>query len=518
MPAVADQRAVAKFLGAPETYGVGRVERIDTHGALVFLAGDRAYKIKRAVKYPYMDFSTLERRRLACEREVELNRRTAPDLYLGVRPIVRARDGRLSFDGPGEIVEWAVLMHRFDQDGLFDRLAGRGRLTPTLMRQLADAITDFHERAEPVLDPRFGGASGIRQVVDENGQEFSDRPDLFSPERVVRLTDAARAELDRIAPLLDRRRTNGLVRRCHGDLHLRNICMIGGQPRLFDAIEFNDAIACIDILYDLAFLIMDLDQRELRELANIVFNRYFQHSGDLEGLAAFPAFLSTRAAIRAKVAASAEASQARTEDSQTLREEAARYFAAAIAYLSPSRPSLVAVGGLSGTGKTALARRLAPLLGRSPGALHLRSDVIRKSLFAVAETARLPEEAYGAAAAERVYRELCSQADSGLRSGQSVIADAVFSRPGERHAIEKVADKLQTPFTGVWLEASPELLVRRVLQRADGAADADASDADTSVVEKQLRYDIGPLTWHKVDANRPLEAVLASVRAPLSAT
>ena len=367
-----DQSAVSAFLANPATHGQActRVERIDTHGAMVFLAGERAYKVKRAVRFPYMDFSTLDLRRRACEREVELNRRTAPELYIGSVPITRAAGGALALDGTGEAVEWAVVMRRFAQEALGDRLAQAGRLTPELAAALADEVAVFHEGAEPLFGAAAagGGAAGLGAVIDENLDELRARPEIFAATELAALTAASRAALEQAAALLDARLAAGLVRRCHGDLHLRNVCVVDGRPRLFDCIEFNDAIACIDVLYDLAFLLMDLEHRGLRPLANLVLNRYVQRRDDVAGLAALPLFLSTRAAVRAKVSVSIADSQADPAAARRLHDEATAYFRAACAYLQPVDPILVAIGGLSGTGKTCLARDLAPGLGASPGA------------------------------------------------------------------------------------------------------------------------------------------------------
>ncbi|HSR71889.1 MAG TPA: phosphotransferase, partial [Kiloniellales bacterium] len=245
---VEDQSEILAFLARPAAYGLasGPVERIDTHGASVFLAGERAYKLKRAVRFPYMDYSTLEKRRVACETEIALNRRTAPDLYLGVEPLAREADGALRIGGDGDVVEWLVVMRRFDQDGLFDRLAESGRLSADLVSRLADRIAAFHQAAEPLSADSApgGGSAGLRAVIEENFAELAERPDLFPPEECQALERDARAALSRHADLLDRRLAEGYVRRCHGDLHLRNICLYDGEPTIFDAIEFNDAIAC----------------------------------------------------------------------------------------------------------------------------------------------------------------------------------------------------------------------------------------------------------------------------------
>ena len=512
---VADQGEVIAFLTEPASYGpdIERVERIATHGAMVFLAGTRAYKMKRAVRYPYMDFSTLALRKTTCEREIALNRRTAPELYLDVEAVVRGADGKLALGGPGEPVEWLVVMKRFDQDGLCDRLARAGRLTPGLMAALADEIATFHDGAER-LDAAAapgGGAAGLGAVIEENLSELGERPDLFPPGDVAAFARASRAALNRLAPLLDGRLAAGFVRRCHGDLHLRNICVIDGRPRIFDAIEFNDAIACIDVLYDLAFLIMDLEHRGLRGHANLVLNRYLQHEAEAAGLAALPLFLSVRAAVRAKVDVSMADSQSDALTTQALYDEAGAYFHAARAYLEPPPPRLVAIGGLSGTGKTSLARELAPDLGAPPGALHLRSDVLRKALAGVGELNRLPPESYTPAASEAVYAELLRRAHAALDAGRAVIVDGVYARPAERAAIEALAHDLGLPFHGLWLDCPEPVMVERVAARL-----GDASDATAEVVRGQLAYDLGEITWSRLEVSGGLPAATAAAERILS--
>lgn len=496
---VADQGAVAAFLEDPASYGAGveEVVRFDTHGAMVFLAGPRAYKIKRAVKFPYMDFSTLALRRAACAQELRLNRRTASELYLETRPVLRRPDGGLSFDGPGEPVEWVLVMRRFEQEGLFDRLAEAGRLTPELMTALTDAVLAFHAEAER-LDARHaggGGEAGLRYAAEETLEEFAERPDLFPEAEVADLNARLQAALARQGGLLDARLAEGFVRRCHGDLHLRNICLIEGRPTLFDCIEFNDDFASIDLLYDLAYLLMDLEHRGLRPLANRVLNRYFQSGEELAGLATLPLFLATRALVRAKVTASSEASQASPAARAELREAARAYFLAGRRYLAPPEARLITVGGLSGSGKTTLARLLAPRIGAAPGALHLRSDVIRKQLCGVGELERLPQAAYAEEIGVRVYAEIVARARAALQAGQAVIADAVYAAPAERRAIEDLAQGLQLRFDGLWLEAPPETLIARVESRQ-----GDASDADAAIVRRQLAFDTGGPDWPHLGA------------------
>lgn len=514
-----DQSEVLRFLQDPSSYAVIRrdavttVERIDTHGAIVFLAGDRAYKIKRAVSYPYMDFSTLERRHWACTREMALNRRTAPGLYLEVLAITRDSNGALRFDGAGEAVEWVLVMERFPQENLLSNLAKTGALTQEVMINLAEEIAAFHGEAPLAKDDTsYGlGAAAIEWVVVENNEEFAARNDLFPAARCAELAERSLAALARNRALLDARAAAGHQRLCHGDLHLRNVVLMDGRPTLFDAIEFNDAIACVDVLYDLAFLLMDLEHRGLRPYANLVFNRYLHRRDEGDSLPLLPLFLSARAAVRAKVAASLEAVAEAEAEKCKRRQEALSYFAEALQFLAPAPARLVAVGGLSGTGKTCLARLLAPSLGAAPGAVHLRSDVLRKTLAGVEEHVRLPPEAYNRAAAEAVYQGLLKKARQALQAGQSVIVDAVFARPEERAAVASLAGELGIAFDGLWLQANPEILIARVEARL-----GDASDATPAVVQKQLGYDLGAIDWTRIDAAPGPEEVAAAAREALA--
>ena len=284
---VEDQQEIIDFLSTPSTYGadISHVERIDTHSASIFLAGDLAYKLKRAVRYDYLDFSTREVRRAMCDAEVALNRRTAPRLYLGVRAVTREANGRLSLEGHGPPVDWLVCMVRFDQAALLNALAAAGALDLDLMPRLATAdrrpapvrgaTHRLRRPREPLVGDR-GNAAGLA----EHGAGLLDRADCD------RLDTEARAALARHRERLEDRRGSGWVRACHGDLHLRNIVLIDGHPTLFDAVEFNDQISCIDVLYDVAFLLMDLWRLRLRAHANALFNEYLAATSQLEAVIA----------------------------------------------------------------------------------------------------------------------------------------------------------------------------------------------------------------------------------------
>jgi hypothetical protein len=511
---VEDQGEVIDFLLRPGTYGAaGPVERIDTHISVVFLTGDRAYKLKRAVRFPYLDFSTPELRRRYCEAEVAVNRRTAPQVYEGVVAVTREADGGLKLAGTGEPVDWIVVMKRFEQASLFDRLAEREALTEELMSRVADEIASFHAAAEVRID--FGGLRSMEETVDGNIEALSRHgPAVFDADATERLNRLSRAALDRVGGLLEARRKGGRVRRCHGDLHLRNICLVEGRPVLFDAIEFSDDFACIDVLYDLAFLLMDLEHRGLRGLGNLVLNRYLASAEDplaeVQGLAALPLFLSSRAVVRAHTGADAAKSQPDDETGRRLLEEARAYHRLAIEFLTPPRARLVAVGGLSGTGKSVLGRRLAPGFGAAPGAVILRSDVIRKHLMGEEELTRLGPAAYTEPATERVYGAIAERATAALEAGHAVIADAIFARPAQRRQIEAAARQAGAPVAGVWLEAPAAILEGRLASRA-----GDASDATVEILHKQLGYRLGEIAWHRIDASGSTSETVALVEAAL---
>jgi aminoglycoside phosphotransferase family enzyme/predicted kinase len=502
-----DQAAVIDFLASPSTHGGSRVERIDTHASVVFLAGSRAYKLKRAVRFDYLDFSTAALRHAFCEAEVGLNRRTAPAIYRGVVAVTREADGSYALDGRGTPVDWVVDMNRFSQEALFDRLAATGHLALELMSPLAAAIAGFHRSAEPRTD--CGGQAGMAWVIEGNAAGFAEfGRGCLDPWHSYRVTDQSCRELDRHAELLERRRAEGLVRQCHGDLHLRNIVLLDGRPTLFDGVEFNDDISCIDVLYDLAFLLMDLWRRQLPRHANAVWNRYLSDTADLGGLPLLPLFLSCRAAVRAKTSATAAHLQQDEPRRNELRAVAREYLAMADRLLHPPRACLIAVGGFSGSGKSTLALALAPHVGAVPGALVLRSDETRKRLCGVPLLERLGPEGYSPDVSQRVYATLADRAAVVVQSGHSAVVDAVYARPADRESIERVAAAAAVPFIGLWLEAPETVLIARTETRSN-----DPSDADADVVRLQQAAGAGEMTWRRLDASVSAAALWSSAAA-----
>jgi aminoglycoside phosphotransferase family enzyme/predicted kinase len=499
-----DQTDAIAFLSGPAAFARDLpVETIETHISRIFLAGDRVFKMKRAVKLPYVDFSTPELRLTTCRKEVELNSVTAPGLYLGARRLTRGTGGELAIDGDGELVEAVVEMKRFEQSALLDHMAEAGALTSDLMTRTALMIARFHRQA-PVMHAK-GGAANLASVLDINKAGFATSR-VFSEPEVETLDDAFRTALSRYGETLNQRELAGKVRRCHGDLHLRNICLLDNQPCLFDCIEFNDDIATVDVLYDLSFLLMDLWHRGFPELANLVANRYLDETDNEDGFALLPFLMAIRAAVRAHVTGTQVEEDG--DPSGKLRAEAHAYFGLAADLLKERPARLIAIGGLSGSGKTTVAEALAAHVGAPPGARVVESDRIRKALHGVPPETRLPEKAYRPEISERVYRDMAWRSSLILSEGGSVVADAVFERPLDRARIERAAKDRHAPFLGIWLDVSPDVLWHRVDRRRGGP-----SDATVDILSRQLEREPGEIAWHRLDAARRPAVIVADIIA-----
>ena len=497
-----DQGEIIQFLKRAETYGLsGPVAVLETHLSIVFLVSDRAFKLKRAIRLPYADFSTPDARLAFCLKEVKLNSQTAPELYLGVRRVTRAPDGTLCLDGSSETIDAVVEMKRFPQEKLFDRMAEQRQLASSLMAATARTVARFHRGLSAVHNG--GGAENILAVLDINRRGFA-LSSVFSQSEIQSFDTAFRTALERYRGHLDRREAAGLIRRCHGDLHLRNICLTENGPRLFDCIEFSDHIATIDVLYDLAFLLMDLCHRNLHEHANLVMNRYLDATGDDDGIPLLPFFMALRAAVRAHVMATQAETAA--DNSESLARDASSYFALAVELLAPPSPILIAIGGLSGSGKSTIAEALAGRVGYGPGARIYESDRIRKAMFGVSETTRLAGEAYRPEVSEAVYDRLGNRARDALSGSVPVVVDAVFDRPANRTKIRGVASALAVPFVGIWLQGNHSLLQSRIAARKNSVSDATAE-----VLDAQEAKDVGAVDWRPMDASLPVDAIVELV-------
>jgi aminoglycoside phosphotransferase family enzyme/predicted kinase len=472
----------------------GTIKIIETHISWVLLGRARAYKIKRAVRFPYLDFSTPQRRLDMCLREFALNRLYASALYLDVWRLVRNTKGEITYGSDGELVDAVVVMRRFPDDALFDVMVREGRLSRELVEELARRIAQFHANAG--ADFTRGGVPAMTDSLDKAILALQ-ACGLADADETAALAAGLRGALAAGASLLDRRRAQGAVRLCHGDLTLRNICLFEDAPTPFDCLEFSDDIATIDVLYDLAFLLMDFWRARAPDLANVAFNRYLDMRDESDGLPLLPFFLAFRATIRAHV-----------ETSQNHRDTGRDYFDLATRLLTTSAPCVIAIGGLSGSGKSSLAAALAPRIGGAPGARILSSDRVRKALFGVASTARLPAAAYTSAISEKVYRTLFASASAIVARGWPVIVDAVFDRPQDRAEIANLALRAPAPFLGVWLEADLASREARVAARIN-----DPSDATVDVLREQMKKDVGEIAWRRLSADADIDDIAARVAA-----
>lgn len=470
---------------------------VETHISKVFLCGDRAFKLKKAVKLPFLDFSTLALRLTAAQREVQFNRRSAAELYLGLRPVLKGTDGALrlgdSDDSSSDAaVEWLVEMRRFAADATLDRRLADGRIDGRDIDAVAEAVADLHVGA--TRSPRSAFCSA-HSTATMNGECFSRLPAAaLDVARLQALTAATLHEVSQHADHLRARGAEGHVRRGHGDLHLRNIAWVDGRPLLFDCLEFDDALAEIDTLYDLAFLVMDLLANARADLAARLLGRYLECLPDDGGLPLLPLYVSLRAAIRAHIAGLNPAEWQRAQLYVALAERA----------LQPRPPRVLAVGGPSGSGKSRLARGLAACLPGVAGAIVVRSDVTRKNLFGVATRENLPQEAYSPEATRRTYAAMLARADKILAAGQSVVLDAVHGREGERAAAAAFARERGLRFDAIWLHAPEDHLISRVVARK-----GDASDATPDVVRRQLESIVPPADWQHLVTSQDREQTLA---------
>ena len=494
MSVPAEQRETVALLR-----GLAGRDAVETHISAVFVGADTVWKLKKAVRLSFLDFTAVEARHRYLLRELEVNRAAAPELYRDVVPVVRRGDGALVLGNGGasdtelpdakvhaaevpgpEVVDWVLRMAPVPAGDFLDVVARDG-LAPALLDALADKVAAYHQGLPPVggVDP----VASMLHVARGNARAALDAG--LPGQRVDTWLEGEVAAIERISAWLGARAAGGFVRRGHGDLHLGNLCLWQGAPVPFDAIEFDEAMATTDLGYDLAFLLMDLEHRVSRQAANRVLNRYVARTGDAALTRGLPAFLSMRALIRAHV-----------EARPGTHKVAVAYLDRAFACLSGPPAVLVAIGGLPGTGKSTLARALAPGLGASPGALVLRSDEIRKRRHGVVPEQRLPESAYTPAETDAVFAELTAAANGVAAGGHAVIADAMFLRPEQRAAVEQAAARANVPFLGLWLTAPRDRLEARL-----GSRTGDASDATVDVLDAVARHDSGGGDWVVIDAS-----------------
>lgn len=491
-----DQTGLIKRLAAGEAFGGKPPQRIDTHISVIFLTEDRAYKLKRALRTSYLDYTDIDARKRGSDREIALNRRTAPELYLRTVPVTAGLQGHLEIGGNGPPLDWLVEMKRFDPAETFDVLAADNGLTEALLIPVADKCAEMHRTARVIADSDF--QTMLAGVISGNRTELAAGGAVFDAAEIEALTAQHERMFRELNPAIERRAREGRVRECHGDLHLGNICLFGGRPTIFDAIEFNEDFNTTDTLYDIGFLLMDLAAHGDARAAAAVFNRYLFRNPDIDGIRVLPLYQSVRATIRAHVLAKSAAQTSDRAARTALEGRARHYFEIAGTLLEETRPRIVAIGGYSGTGKSTLAKRIAPMLGAAPGAIILSSDLIRKRLYAVEPDSRLGPHLYRAEVSDRVYREMLDCAGRVAAENMPVIVDATFMEAQSRRDIEAIADTRQVEFHGYWLTGDTALLAQRVADRPQGA-----SDATPDVLHRQLAAGTGETGWLGIDTTDP---------------
>ena len=470
-------------------HDIQQFELIETHISWVILTGAYAYKIKKPVNLGFLDFSTLEKRRFFCEEELRLNRRLAPIFYLALVTISGSAEvPRL--DGTGEPLEYAVKMKQFPQEALLSRQIRDGHVSSSHIDELARSIAEFHARIA-IADPfsEFGTPDLIRHVVLDNFQQLpAEAIELISNQEIDRLMQWTTAEHAQCVKHFEKRKAEGFIRECHGDLHLGNIALVDKEIVIFDCIEFSERFRWIDVMSEVAFVVMDLIDRSASSLGWRLLNAYLEQTGDYKGLHLLPYYMTYRAMVRAKVTG-IRLAQTRTEDSEhsELAEELNKYLALSTSLTKPPHPTLIITHGLSGSGKTTVSQALLESLG----AIRIRSDIERKRLLGLSQEERTKAQkialVYSKDSTEATYAQLKKLARSILQSGHSAIVDATFLKQTYRNTFAELAQDLGLPFFILDIRAPEAILRKRVEDRQRKGQ--DASEADISVLEQQLSQD-----------------------------
>ncbi|WP_435404674.1 AAA family ATPase [Marinobacter sediminicola] len=463
---------------------------IETHISQVILTGQYAYKIKKPMDFGFLDFSTLELRKHFCEEELRLNRRLAEPLYLEVLPITGSPEQPV-IGGDGEPFEYMLKMRQFRQNQLLDQQQEAGELKPELLSSLAKQVANFHNSLEPIADDKpLGTPEAVYAAMQENFDQI--RP-LISDATLLSQLDNLEAwtqtTFERHRDLIAQRRADGYVRECHGDLHLANITVYEGEVTVFDCIEFNEPFRWIDVINDLAFLLMDLESRNESALANLVLNTYLEYRGDFEALPLLPLYKAYRALVRAKIALFTLGNPSLSEqEKEGLMQHYRDYAQLAEDYSNIPNPYLLATVGLSASGKTCISAAMSAELGL----IRLRSDVERKRLHGLApledSQSSTGENLYSAEANEKTYSRLATLAGGLLAAGLPVIVDAASLKEKERALMAAVAESQGVPFALIHCEA-PEALRKEWVRNRKG----DASEATVELLDAQKDW-FEPLT------------------------
>ncbi|MBF1999153.1 MAG: AAA family ATPase [Synechococcales cyanobacterium M58_A2018_015] len=483
------------------------VQLIQTHLSYILLTGEYAYKLKKPVNFGFVDYSTLEKRQHFCQEELRLNQRAAAELYLEVLPITQTGD-RFELNGSGEVVEYAVKMRQFPQDTLLAALFDQGRLTPELVQELARVVAEFHRQTVTNDYIRsFGEVAQVRQAFDEN---FEQTAQYIGGPQTQQQFDETQAYCNRFfaeqQDLFQQRMQQDRIRECHGDLHLRNIAYWNGKLLLFDCIEFNEPFRFVDVMYDVAYIVMDLEARQRPDLSALFLNTYVEQTGDWEGLQVLPIYVSRQTYVRAKVTSFLLNDPAVPEaEKQIAHDTAALYYRLAWDYAQPRQGRIFLMCGLSGSGKSTTARQLAQRLN----AVHIRSDAVRKHLGGIPLDQRGDDALYTPEMTQKTYGRLLDLGIQLAKQGYTVILDAKYDRHTLRAAAMVQAKSAVLPLQILHCTAPLEVLQQRLQTRT-----GDIADATTDLLAQQsldpFTADELPLV-HTIDTTQDLEPQLQSV-------
>lgn len=506
---VDDQSEIIEALRNPRIYPVGwhvrEVEMRQSHIAVLFLAGDYAFKLKRAVLTPEIDFSTPQKRRIACVREMRRSTVYAPHLVRGVKSVRRLPNGRITIGGKAGVeIDTVLVMRRLKDEDILEKQVPSPAFDRFEVMDLAEQLGDLHCKAK--MFRTKWNFEDIQKVIAENESVLSCFcPDIFNRRKLRTLTQKSLSLLTHNARLIALRQKSGHIRKCHGDLLLSNIAREGNKYLFFSPIEYNDALDCIDTLYDLSYLLMDMEVHGIRRLSNILFNHYLAYTNDMTGYPLLPLYQSMRAATRAGVCAKKSALLSGKEKEQSIAD-ARKYFDLACHFLIGNKSVLIACGGLSGSGKSRIAREIGGKLNPAPGAVILRDDIVKKQMRGCALDRHTKEIPDSPAYEKVVYDLLRQQARTALTIGSCVIVEALFYNQAEREAIEALAKEMRIPFVGIWVDAPLDVRTKRVMTRKRNPSDVH----NRAELEKQLLLDTGTITWEQINSDGPREATIGA--------
>ncbi len=495
----------------PPKWHVKEVTIRQSHIAILFLAGDYVFKLKRAVLMPDIDFSTPAKRRLACVQEMKRSTVYAPNLVLGVRSVRKLANGRICIGGQaGEEVDTLLVMRRIPDENILANILPSNDFSRFEVMDLAEQLAELHSKAKPFRTK--WGVPVIQKIILETERVLSCFcPSLFEKEKLDTLMQGMLKSLGENSRLLALRSKSGHVKKCHGDLLLSNIAKDGDKYLFFSPIEYDDRAECIDTLYDLAYLLMDFEMRGMRKLSNILFNHYLAYMNDVGGYPLLHLYQSMRAAERAAVCAKRSVMLHGQEKKEAV-SRAQTYFKMACHFMTSYPPVLIACGGLSGSGKSRVAREIGGFLNPAPGAVILRDDIVKKQINGCPIDQHF-DKAFDTPVVEKVvYDVLRQEAKIALSTGCAVIVDALFYDENERKAIEALAKELKVAFVALWMDAPFDVRLKRVESRKRNPSDVRTQ----SDLEKQLTLETGTVTWHKITTDKTREETLETALSVLN--